>query len=202
MLSNKKIKYFFLTVFVLFATVFTLSFSEKTIPEPETSYGIDDDIPKDQVFYWFYATVKIDQRTNGYKIMGTSGNLQKGYIADFEKDLWQSLSQRKIVVGPFSDKSEAANAKRLYVSKKDRALSKIPKDTVPSTVYWFAINFDQSDRLGIFVINRVPGAVQHGSENFFIEAFFEQLPYQQFAIGPFYDQFFIEEYKRIYRKNE
>lgn len=202
MILNKKYKSLIVIGLFLSVSLVFLSFSSPINENNNVPKIHDDDPDPNHVYYWFYASVRIDVRTASYKVNGTSGGLHSGYKEDFEKDLWKSLSQRKIVVGPFLEKNTALNAKRLYRTKKDKALNKIPVDTVPPTVYWFAITFDQSDRLGIFVMERSPAAVASGGENFFIDAFYEQLAYKQFAIGPFYDQLNAEEAKRLYRQNE
>ena len=153
------------------------------------------------VFYWFFVNVKIDEKSDSYKVISTQNNITVGTINDFEKDLWQSLANRKIIVGPFLDKNEAINAKRLYRSSEDR-VNQLPVDTVPANVYWFAIDFKQSDRMRIFIIVRNPAAIQSGNENRFVAAFYEQLAYKHFAIGPFYSYDEAEHAKRMYRKNE
>ena len=197
---NKNLKYVMIIGFLLSFSILFMSFNNpKQITDIDDSSQLLDD--PEQVVYWFYTSVRIDDRTNSYKVNGTPGGIQWGYIEEFEKDLWGSLSRRKIAIGPFFDKNTAINARRLYKSKPSR-ITTLPKDTVPDIVYWFAISFDKSDRLGIFVIERVPGAVQNGSEQFFIDAFFQQLVYKQFAVGPFYQHAMAEEAKRLYRKNE
>ncbi|MBN2662101.1 MAG: hypothetical protein JXR68_00505 [Bacteroidales bacterium] len=202
MILNKNYKPLIAIGLILSLSLLFVSFSGPIVDNNDVAQIKDDDPNPDQVYYWFYVSVRIDDRTASYKINGTVGGLFSGYKEDFEKDLWLNLFQRKIVIGPFLEKNTALNAKRLYKTRKDKALNVIPVDTVPNTVYWFAITFYQSDRLGIFVMERSPAAVASGNEDFFINAFYEQLAYKQFAIGPFYDQLNAEEAKRMFRQNE
>ncbi len=200
-MNYKSISKYLLTISLLVGiSLFFLSFRLHNVPQSDNNIlKITDD---DQIVYWFYASVRIDDRTNTYKMSGTPGGIQWGYQTDFEKDLWKNLSTRKVAIGPFLNKNEAINAKRLYKSKKTIALRQIPKDTVPPEVYWFAISFDQSDRLRIYVMERSPAAVQTGNENQFINAFFEQLGFKLLSIGPFYSYDNAETAKNLYRKNE
>ncbi len=155
----------------------------------------------DPTVYWFFAAVKFARRSNGYKLTGTPGGVSYGKTIDFEKDLWANLSRRRIAVGPFLSKNEALNARRLYKSKRDR-IRGLPRGQIPNEVHWFAVAFGQSDRLRIFVFERAPGAVVSGTENFFIDVFYEQLQRKLLSIGPFYDYEQAEIAKRLYRKNE
>lgn len=180
--------YFILFLFVFVSNVQT--FSQKPIANDPN-----------RIYYWFAVNVRIDNKTDSYKVTSTSSELYAGTLKEFEKDLWKSLSNRKIVVGPFLEKNEALNAKRLYRSSEDK-VKLMPVDTVPAIVHWFAIDFKQSDRMFIYIIVRNPAATQSGPEKRFIDAFYEQLNYKHFAIGPFYSYDHAEFAKRLYRKNE
>jgi len=186
---------------IAFSLVAGVALSAVSFKPHEKSDIVNNSYDDQPVYYWFYATVKIEDMTNSYKITGTPGGIQYGYEIDFEKDLWANLSQRKLAIGPFLSKNEAINARRLYKSDADK-INQLPKDSVPQQVHWFAITFDQSDRLRILVFERAPGAVQTGTEDQFINAFYEQLINKLFAIGPFYDYNQAEIAKRLYRKNE
>jgi len=155
----------------------------------------------DEVVYWFYLKIRIEDRTNSFIVSGTSAGLDFGKILDFEKSLWDGLSKRQIAIGPFYDKNEAMNAKRLYKPDKNK-VKEMPEGEIPATVHWFAITFEQSPRLRIYVIKRNPAQVQSGTENRFIDVYFEQLPNKLLSIGPFYDYNQAEEAKRMYRMNE
>ncbi len=152
-------------------------------------------------YYWFFVRVDIEKKSGAYKILGTSNSIEYGYLIDFEKELWQGLSKRMIAVGPFYTSVEAVNARRLYKSKKEK-IKDLPEGEVPENVYWFAINFYISSRLKIFVLQRTKARVEEGNEIRFIDAFYEQIPYQQLPIGPFYDKIQAEFAKRLYRMNE
>lgn len=195
MKKNKIIKYFGIVLLFFSVLLFGSSFF---LVSPEVAEVSNADDP---VVYWFYAGVKIDDQTNSYVVSGTPGGIQYGHTVDFEKDLWATLSKKKLAVGPFLSKNEAINASRLYRSSKDK-INQLPKDEVPGNVHWFAIQFSQSDRLRIFVFERAPGSVRTGSEKQFIDAFYVQIISRMFAIGPFYDYNQAELAKNLYRRNE
>lgn len=189
---------YFLKFFIAIIVIFGTSALTQTTKAQDNNNNFTD---ANQAYFWFYVNVKIDEKTDSYKVISAQNNLNTGYMKDFEKDLWSSLANRRIAVGPFLDKNEAMNAKRLFKSSEDR-VNQLPVDTVPNTVYWFAIDFKQSDRMRIFIITRNPAAVQQGNENQFVAAFYEQLAYKHFSIGPFYSYELAEMAKRLYRKNE
>lgn len=195
---KKKISFFVAVALLFVVSIFVISFKNADIPEETQVVSINDDEP---LMYWFFVRVRIDTRLQEYKISGTSGGLNYGYKINFEKNLWSGLSKRQIAVGPFFSRNEALNAKRLYKTGADK-ITKLPEGEVPDNVFWFAINFKQSDRLRIFILDRAPGAVASGSEQAFITAFYEQLAYKQLAIGPFYFYEQAEEAKTMYRLNE
>lgn len=200
MYSRKIFNYLALLLLIVTISIISISFKSKNEIKDQSIVKIldGDDEP---VYYWFYARIRIDDRTNTYKLTGTTGGLEYGHLIDFEKNLWNSLSKRQIAVGPFQTREEALNAKRLYKSKKDK-IKELPEGEIPDRIHWFAITFEQSDRLRIFVIRRAPGAVVTGTVDDFIEAYFEQLEFKLLQIGPFYYYEQAEEAKRFYRMNE
>jgi hypothetical protein len=185
-------------VFLLSISLLNLSFDNHTQKHGKKLSVINEDDP---IYFWFFVRVRIDTRQDKFIMSGTTGGIRTGRQIDFEKDLWSNLSRRQIAVGPFESKNEAVNAKRLYKTKK-KLIKSLPKGEVPAQVTWFAVTFEQSPRLRIFVIKRAPGAVFTGSEQMFIDAFFEQLNYKLLTIGPFYNYDQAELAKRLYRKNE
>ncbi len=196
---KKKIIYLVAISVLLTVSLVTTSFNKPDTQEkPNVNSVNEDDNP---IYYWYFLNVRLDNRLNVFKVSGTSGGINNGYLIDFEKQLWNGLSKRKIAVGPFLTKDEAVNSKRLYKSKKEK-INQLPQGEVPDRVHWFAITFDQSDRLKIFIMRRTPGAVNSGSEKDFINAFYEQLGKKQLSIGPFYYYEQAEEAKNIYRRNE
>ncbi|MBN2892964.1 MAG: hypothetical protein JXL97_13940 [Bacteroidales bacterium] len=195
---KKLLSYLFVIVLLYSVSLLTISFKNGEITEGKRAGSIHDDDP---VYYWYFVRVRIDDRTNTFKLSGTSGGLDYGYLIDFEKNLWNGLSKRQIAVGPFLSREEALNAKRLYKTSADK-INEMPEGEIPDRIHWFAITFEQSPRLRIFVIRRAPGAVQTGTVDQFIAAFYEQLNVRLLSIGPFYYYEQAEEAKRLYRVNE
>jgi len=155
---------------------------------------------EDEVF-WFTVSVKIDERTSQYKIMGSASQLEKGTVGEFEKDVWYGISRRQIIVGPFQTQNEALNSRMLYKKSEDK-INNIPSEDNPSTVYWFFITFKELDRLGSYVFERMPAAVAQGSTTEFVDALYEGITFKTLAIGPFWDQPNAESAKALYRENE
>lgn len=198
-MNFKKIFGYSIVIALLFSlSISTISFKNNESREGKRGKLIHEDDP---VVYWFFVRVRIDVRSNSYKLAGTSRGLEYGYQIDFEKNLWEGLSKRQIAVGPFLSREEALNSRRLYKTKKDK-IKEMPEGEIPDDIHWFAITFDQSDRMRIFVIKRSPAAVQTGSVEQFINAFYEQLQYRLLQIGPFYYYEQAEDAKRLYRLNE
>ena len=152
-----------------------------------------------EIVFWYRANVKIDRRTQQYKISGTGG-VSAGSKEEFEKEVWKGLSKRNIIIGPFQFKQEAQNSRALYKSKRDNVKT-IPT-TNPAQVYWFAVTFRESDRLKVYVFEQTPASVRSGSTLNFTNGLYEQLAFKQFAVGPFwgYDQ--AESAKILYAKNQ
>ncbi len=195
----KQILGFIIAVILLYSiSAITLSFKKNEHLKGNSIPTVTEDDP---VYYWFYLKIRIDDRTNTFKVSGTSGGLDYGYQLDFEKALWNNLSKRQIAIGPFQTKEEALNAKRLYKMSEDK-IHELPEGEVPDRINWFAITFEQSPRLKIYIIRRAPGAVQTGTEDFFVSTFYEQLGVRLLSIGPFYDYEHAEMAKRLYRMNE
>ncbi len=180
-----------LVIIALIISVLTLSF---------TSLKAQDDNIR---YYWFTVIIKIKQELGNlkYQIVGSSSQIYSGTLKDFDKAIWEGLRRRRIVVGAFLSKQDALNAKMLYKSKKEKIKK---KPVINGTVYWFAIHFEEQPRLRIYIIRRKPGAVRYGSGdlNYFIDAFYQQLQYGMFTIGPFHSQETAEMMKNIYRRNE
>lgn len=189
---------------ILFSLVF-ISFISVAAANTTTAKKIIEPIKiltsnADEV-YWFTISVKIDERTTQYKIMGSASKLTKGPVDEFEKDVWYGISRRQIIVGPFQTQNEALNARMLYKKSADK-INSIPSEDNPSTVYWFFVTFHQLDRLGSYVFERMPAAVASGSTTDFVDALYEGITFQTLAIGPFWDQPNAENAKALYRENE
>jgi hypothetical protein len=151
--------------------------------------------------YWFTVSVKLDDRTDQYKIMGAASKLSKGLVSEFEKDVWYGISRRQIIVGPFQTQNEGLNARMLYKKDEDK-INNIPSEDNPEQVYWFFVTFVQLERLGSYVFERMPAAVASGSTTEFVDALYEGITFKTLAIGPFWDQPNAENAKSLYRENE
>ena len=89
----------------------------------------------------------------------------------------------------------------LYKRSADK-IDNIPAVQPPATIYWFAVTFKNSDRLKVYIFERTPSHVHTGTSDQFITALYEQLGFQQFSIGPFWDKKKAEAAKTMYLKNE
>jgi len=152
-----------------------------------------------RIVFWYRSNVKIDRRTQQYKISGTGG-VSAGTQDEFEKEIWKGLSKRNIIIGPFQFKEEAVNSRLLYKSKRDN-VKKFPT-TNPTKVYWFAVTFRESDRLKVYVFEQTPASVRNGSTLNFTNGLYEQLAFKQFAVGPFWGYEQAESAKILYSKNQ
>ncbi len=196
-ISKKRIVYLFpvLLVFAFFSI--SWNYNTKKIKAKKAISYLDN---KPDV-YWFNIRVQIDERNNTFKMVGATGGVSYGQQISFEKALWHGLSRRQIAVGPFLSKQIALNAKNFYKANKSKIKQKyIDKES--GQIHWFAITFEESPRLRIFVLKRAPGAVASGNINFFVSTFFQLLQVKQVAIGPFSDYTQAELAKRLYRMNE
>ncbi len=193
-------KVFFIAVLPVL-TLFLLAFYYEKTPVAKINNSLVYQSPEEETFFWFSVRVSIDDKKQAYKIVGSPSGISQGSLKEFEKAIWMGLRKRQIVVGAFRSKQEAMNARMLYRSKREK-IKKMPK--IEGTVYWFAIHFEESKRLRIYIIRRKPGAIENGEGNlnFFIAAFFEQLNFEMFTIGPFTSYEDAELMKRLYRKNE
>ena len=115
--------------------------------------------------------------------------------------LWQGLAKRQIVIGPFVSQEQALNSRMLYKRSADK-IDNIRSVQPPPTVYWFAVSFKNSERLRVYIFERTPANVQSGTTEQFVAALYEQLGFQKFSIGPFWDYERAEMAKALYRKNE
>ena len=157
--------------------------------------------PKEDSFYWYTVRVKIDDRRKQFQIVGAGSKVYYGTEVEFEKAVWQGVAKRQITIGPFITRNQANNSKGLYKKSKEK-VDKVPKEPPPEIIYWFAVTFQQSERLKVYIFERTPASVQSGSTNNFVNALYEQLNFQQFSIGPFWDYESAEKAKALYHKNE
>ncbi len=152
-----------------------------------------------EIVFWYRTNVRIDRRTQQYKISG-AGGVAAGSRDEFEKELWKGLSKRNIVVGPFQYKKAAVNSRKLYKSKRKK-IKEIPSDN-PTEVFWFAVKFRESDRLKVYVFERNPASLARGSTTNFADGLYELLAFKQFAVGPFWSYKQAEKAKILYAKNQ
>lgn len=199
MLNFKKITSYLIFFFLLGIVVLSVSWKKRdTKVVAKKAFSYFDEKPD---FYWFSIRIQIEVRNNTFKMLGATGGVRYGKQISFEKALWHGLSRRQIAIGPFMSKKEAENARQLYKPNKDKIkLNKLKE--VPAQINWFAITFEESPRLRIFVLRRAPGAVATGSLNFFISTFYQLLQVKQISVGPFEDYQQAELAKRLYRMNE
>ena len=158
-------------------------------------------IDENLTYFWYSVRIKINDRQNKYEIVGSGSKIKRGTLLEFEQAVWKGLSKRQIVIGPFQDTDEVVNSKMFY----KRAESKVnyqPDGNPPSTIYWFAVKFYESERLRVYIFERTPASVQSGNPNQFISVLYEQLNFKQFSIGPFWDYTNAEHAKGLYLKNE
>ncbi len=195
-MATKKISLFFLTAVMLmisFSFVRT-NMAKRSITKHYSEAETDE-------YYWFTVSVRIDDKTNQYKITGTASKLIKGNQFVFEKDVWYGIARRQIVVGPFAQQNEALNSRMLYKKDADQIAS-IPNEENPSEVFWFFVTFVQLDRLGAYIFQRMPAGVASGNTTNFVDALYENITFKNLAIGPFWDANLAEKSKALYRKNE
>ncbi len=197
---KKHLIYFVFILTIFSSSLIMMSFKEN-YHQRSTSKLVRSIAEDDPVYFWFFVKVRIDTKSNIYKIAGSGGGINHGYLYDFEKSLWKGLSRRQIAIGPFQSREEALNSIRLYKADKSK-INELPEGDVPTRAHWFAITFKQSDRQKFFILERAPGSVNTGTMDNFIDAFFAQLEYKFLQIGPFYSYEQAEEAKRLYRKNE
>lgn len=193
------IKYFsifFILIAFFCVTSFSMSSKTKKAKNGQSAYSTSN-----EDLFWFTISVKIDERTDQYKLMGSGSKLSKGTETEFEREVWYGISRRQIVVGPFQAQNEAMNARMLY-KKDEEKIDNIPSEDNPDEVYWFFVTFTQLERLGCYVFERMPAAVSSGSTTEFVDALYEGVTFKNLAIGPFWDMPNAEKSKALYRENE
>jgi len=195
-IKNKKL---YLFIFILSLVFISISWKTDTkeikAKRAISFYEVKPD------FHWFSIRVRIDKTTGLFVLDGVSGGVRHGKQIDFEKELWRALSRRQLVVGPFLKRETANNAKLLYKSDKKK-IRKSSLKNLPPNLHWFLTTFEESPRLGIYVIKRMPGAVFSGNVDNFIFLIYTSLNIKSVPIGPFEDYNQAELAKRLYRMNE
>jgi len=189
-------------VVLLFTTLFLNSTSFNIIHKAKKAMSVTPaSVTEDEEIFWFTVSIKLDERTDQYKLMGSGSKLTKGTVAAFEKEVWYGISRRQIVVGPFQTQGEALNSRMLY-KKDEEKVNYIPSEDNPEEVFWFFVTFKQLDRLGAYVFERMPAAVSSGTTTEFVDALYEGLTFKNMAVGPFWDKPNAENSKSLYRENE
>jgi len=169
-----------------------------------------DDIDEHRLVYWFHVRVKIiEDDSTGYVfcvITEVERKLSHGKPIEYQSDLFKSLKNDILPIGPFNDFDEAWKSKLVYEHAVTDSItfhygdSFIRKDSTydnNQTVFWFVLHLDMIKNRIKFIPK--PGAVASGMYLDFDLFLKENLMFRIFTIGPFIYMPEAEESKRIYR---
>ncbi len=163
-----------------------------------------------RLVYWFHVRVKIieDDSTGyvSYVITEVQNKLSHGNLIEYQTDLFKSLKNNILPIGPFYDFHEAWKSKIIYEHAvldsitdyyDDSFISKDSTFDDNQQVFWFIIHIEMTKNR-IKLIPK-PGAIASGDYYDFAGFLKDNLGFRVFSIGPFLYMPEAEESKRIYR---
>jgi len=169
-----------------------------------------DRIDEYQLVYWFHLRMKIieDDSTGyvSYVITEVENKLSHGKPIEYQADLFKSLKNDILPIGPFNDFDEAWKSKIIYEHAvldsitdyyDDSFISKDSTYNDNQQVFWFILHLDMTKKR-IKLIPK-PGAIASGAYYDFAGFLKDNLGFRVFSIGPFLYMPEAEESKRIYR---
>jgi len=81
----------------------------KNKPTPDSAFN-----PSDEIVYWFKLDFEVSKRDKTLKLTRTAAAVASGSRKEFDDALREFLTQKALLVGPFSNQPDAEEAKRIY----------------------------------------------------------------------------------------
>jgi len=75
--------------------------------------GIDE-------YYYYTLEFRLTERTRKYVMKRTAAAIATGSLLEFREALWEGLTQKKLITGPFQSQEEAEESKRLYRLEEEK----------------------------------------------------------------------------------
>ncbi|MCD4793973.1 MAG: hypothetical protein K8R54_12115 [Bacteroidales bacterium] len=174
--------------------------------------NFSNSIDENRLVYWFQIRIReVEDDSTGYVsfiIPEVKRKLLHGSESEYRKNLYQSLDNNIINIGPFNDFDQAWRSKVIYehlaFDPKKEILYGDNSFLVDSVyddniqVFWFiqSLVWDKKNRLELI---RKPGAIASGAYRDFYLFTSENLMMRTLTVGPFLYMPEAEESKRIYR---
>ena len=163
---------------------------------------------QEETYYWFSMQLgKIldkETGTNCIIVKNIGNEIRSGSYDQFIKEHRHGMKSGRVVLGPFSEISQAEKSRLLYkyagssidvpakelISKEDDSLYNFFYTKPFSEDFTQEINFE-----------RIPSRVTSGTKNEFMELLNEGLHFERLAIGPFINYELAEKAKFAFMKN-
>jgi len=142
--------------------------------------------------------------TNRLFVNKVGSQIESGSYGEFVKSHKIGLKVGKIVIGAYSEKSQAQKSQLFYtyVGIENTSADKFLKPNMNDTLYCFYYTRPViGDGLQPIIFQHIPARIAYGTQNEFLDLITEGLYYEKLAIGPFTDYELGEKSKFIFRKN-
>jgi len=165
-----------------------------------TNLNIDFVIPNENLsneYYWYSVAVNKSIKNNGLDFTQTSRAVGLGSMNDFIAILFEELENMNLIIGPFTNQTEAEFSKSLnsWLVPKHRQEntyrykpSYMDKYIDYETLYWFTLKLDtKPDSAWQYMINEVKPEIIWGTSIKYVEYQKEQMKNGFVCVGPFED---------------